>query len=127
MWHGYVLVRQKKDAAAKLEKPARDKVRGVFAEMALLHRAQPAERFQERVSLDGESAIYEITCSLADAAPEKVKDKAAKKVELSKKAFTERVDVAFFAYGGTWEESATACRDYLDRNRAEWTADERAG
>ncbi len=123
MWHGYVLVKRKVQGP-QFTPAARLAVRATMRELALLHRRQPAERFQVRESLDGEAVIYELTCNASFLTPGRAIGAVARRLGISATVLAAGIDYVIFAEGGTWAESAAACRAYLAEHTADWEAAE---
>lgn len=122
IWHGYVLVKRKA-SGPQFSPAARQAVRATMAELALPHRPQPAERFQARESLDGEQAIYELTCDDTLLTPPRATGAVARRLGIPAATLAAGIEYVQFAPGGTWADSAAACRAYLAAHAADWEPD----
>jgi len=122
IWHGYILVKRREHGPL-FTPAARQAVRATMAELALLHRRQPAERFQARESLDGEQAIYELTCDDVFLTPARAVGAVARRLGIPAATLAAGIEYTQFAPGDTWAASAAACRAYLSAHAADWEPD----
>lgn len=124
IWHGYILVTLVESEALPLSGTIRSVIRGAMATLNIpWDGAQPAGRFQVRLSRDGTQAIYELTADLQTATPDKALARIATALNVNPARLRSAIRYRFFAPGGTYQQSLREARTYLAQHAAEWEAD----
>ncbi len=116
----YILVEFTPTGALTLGSRERALIRRTMAELsAAWDGRQPAEAFQARLSLDGSTAIYEITYDDA-VKPALALGKVAAALGVDPRILDVVVRYTIFAESVSAEASAAAARQYLIAHAKEW-------
>lgn len=121
--HHYILVQITQAGALLLTEQQRLMIRAAMATLNIpvISTMQPVHAFQARISLDGNSAIYEVHYD-DDVTPAQAFASVAAALGLD--AAQLQLVIAYTIWTGSQDESAAAAREYLAAHRSEWEPDD---